>query len=217
MHAAVLIAGPFFVLYLLQDLHLSYLGYGTWLAAGILGQFLTLSAWGQFGDRFGNKALLSVTGFTVPFLPMLYLMSTYLPFLLVVNFLGGVVWAGLGLGLQNYVFDSVKQEDRAKAVAVYSTVNAIGWSMGALLGSWLVEVLPKQIEMGGLSLNLISNLPSVFFISGCLRLLVSSSLLRSFHEARAVESLPYRQLLWELPLIKPVAQWVVWSSLKPNR
>ncbi len=217
MHAAVLIAGPFFVLYMLQDLRLSYLEYGTWLAAGILGQFLTLSAWGQFGDRFGNKALLSVTGFTVPFLPMLYLVSTHMPFLLVVNFLGGVVWAGLGLGLQNYVFDSVKQEDRAKAVALYSTVNAIGWSLGALLGSWLVGVLPRQIEVGGFSLHPISNLPLVFFVSGCLRLLVSSSLLHSFQEARAVEHLSHRRLLWELPLIKPVTQWIVWRSPKPNR
>ena len=30
MHASVLIAGPFFVLYILQDLHLSYFGYGGW-------------------------------------------------------------------------------------------------------------------------------------------------------------------------------------------
>ena len=78
MHASVLIAGPFFVLYMLQDLHLSYLGYGGWLAAGLLGQLLTLQAWGQFGDRYGNKALLSITGFTVPILPMLYLVSTNL-------------------------------------------------------------------------------------------------------------------------------------------
>ncbi len=73
MHAAVLVAGPFFVIYLLQDLHLAHWQYGTWLAAGIIGQFLTLPAWGQFGDRFGNKALLSFTGLFVAFLPMLYL------------------------------------------------------------------------------------------------------------------------------------------------
>jgi len=52
----------------------------------------------------------------------------------------------LALGLQNYVFDSVRPEDRAKAIALYSTVNAVGWSVGALLGSWLVERLPSRIE-----------------------------------------------------------------------
>ena len=49
----------------------------------------------------------------------------------------------------------------------------------------------------------------VFFISGLLRLAVSTSLLRSFHEARAVEQAPLTELLWELPLLKPVLQYVV--------
>ena len=216
MHASVLIAGPFFVLYILQDIHLSYFGYGGWLAAGILGQLLTLHAWGQFGDRFGNKALLSITGFTVPILPMLYLVSTEVSFLLAVNFLGGVIWAGLALGLQNYVFDSVRPEDRAKAIALYSTVNAIGWSVGALLGSWLVEHLPARIEWAGVILQPVSNLPFVFFLSGVLRLLVSSTLLGTFHEARQVERVPRQQLLWELPLVKPVTQFVVWTRPKSN-
>jgi MFS family permease len=217
MHASVLIAGPFFVLYILQDLHLSYFGYGGWLAAGILGQLLTLRAWGQFGDRFGNKALLSITGFTVPILPMLYLVSTNIGFLLAVNFLGGVVWAGLSLGLQNYVFDSVRPEDRAKAIALYSTINAVGWSVGALLGSWLVEHLPANIEWAGMILQPASNLPFVFFLSGVLRLLVSSSLLGTFHEARQVELVPRRQLLWEVPLVKPVAQFVIWTLPRLSR
>ena len=216
MHASVLIAGPFFVLYMLEDLHLSYLGYGGWLAAGLLGQLLTLRAWGQFGDRFGNKALLSITGFTVPILPMLYLISTNLGFLLAVNFCGGVIWAGLALGLQNYVFDSVRPEDRTKAIALYSTINAVGWTMGALLGSWLVEHLPARIEWAGFTLQPASNLPFIFFLSGVLRLLVSSSLLGTFHEARHVERVPRQQLLWELPLVKPVSQFVVWALPKSN-
>ncbi|MEK7305983.1 MAG: hypothetical protein AAB034_07515 [Nitrospirota bacterium] len=76
MHLAVLISGPFFVIYMLQDLHLSYWAYGTWAAAAIVGQFVTLPGWGAFGDRFGNKALLTFTGLLVALLPMLYLIST---------------------------------------------------------------------------------------------------------------------------------------------
>jgi MFS family permease len=93
MHLAVLISGPFFVIYMLQDLHLSYWAYGTWSAAAIVGQFVTLPGWGQFGDRFGNKALLTFTGLLVAFLPMLYLISTTWLFLMLVIFFGGVVWA----------------------------------------------------------------------------------------------------------------------------
>jgi MFS family permease len=160
---------------------------------------------------------LSITGFTVPFLPMLYLVSTNLGFLLAVNFFGGVIWAGLALGLQNYVFDSVRPEDRTKAIALYSTVNAVGWSVGALLGSWLVEHLPSRIEWAGVILQPASNLPFVFFLSGVLRLMVSYSLLGTFHEARNVEQISRQELLWELPLVKPIARLVWRTLLKSNR
>ena len=89
--------------------------------------------------------------------------------------------------------------------------------MGALIGSWLVEHLPAGIEWAGIILQPVSNLPFVFFLSGVLRLLVSVGLLGSFHEARQVELVPRQQLLWELPLIKPVAQFVVWTLPKSSR
>jgi len=204
MHLAVLIAGPFFVIYMLHDLHLTYWEYGTWLAAGIIGQFLTLPAWGQFGDRFGNKALLTFTGLIVAFLPMLYLLGTSWLFLVTVNFFGGVVWAGLGLGLNNYVFDAVRPTDRAKAVAVSSIVNASGWALGTLIGSWLIDTVPATLQLGALDLQPASNLPFLFFLSGTLRLIVAVALLRTFHEPREVEHRAHRRLLWELPLLKPL-------------
>jgi MFS family permease len=206
MHVCVLIAGPYFVIYMLRDLHLTYLEYTAWLAAGVIGQFITLKSWGRVGDRFGNKKVLVATGLLVPFLPMLYVVSENLYFLLAVNFLGGVIWAGLSLGLQNYVFDAVRPEDRAKGVAVWNTVNAAGWFVGALLGSWLAGVLPGEIILPSLELRPASNLPFVFFVSGVLRLLVSLSLLRSFHEARSVEPISHRELVSELPLIKPLTE-----------
>ena len=206
MHACVLIAGPYFVIYMLRDLHFTYLEYTAWLAASVLGQFSTLRSWGRLGDRFGNKKVLVATGLLVPFLPMMYVISTNLYFLIVVNFAGGVIWAGLALGLQNYVFDAVGAEDRAKGIAVWNAVNAIGWFLGAMLGSGLAAVVPAEIALPGLHVSLISNLPFVFFISGVLRLIVSLGLLRTFREARSVEPISHRKLVSELPLIKPLTE-----------
>lgn len=218
MHLAVLVAGPYFVLYMLRDLHFSYLDYGGWLAAGVLGQLLTLQGWGRFADRFGNKALLSITGFIVPVLPMFYLLTTSALFMMGVNFFSGMIWAGLALGLQNYVFDAVPDEDRATGFAVYSTVNAVGWCCGALLGSWLIAALPSRFEWAGLSLG--SSLPIVFFLSGVLRLVISIGLMGRFHEPRAVEQAQLSRLMLELPLLKPmrqVRQWVASPLLRLGR
>lgn len=209
MHFAVLISGPFFVIYLLQHLHLPYWEYGTWLAAAIIGQFVTLPDWGRFSDRFGNKALLMFTGFLVSFLPMFYLVSSAWLLLITLNFFGGVVWAGLSLGLSNYVFDAVRPADRAKGVAVCSTVNATGWAIGTLTGSWLISAVPGSIGFGALSLHPASNLPFIFFISGVLRLAISIALLNTFREPRQVEHCPPSRLFCELPLIEPLSQWTL--------
>lgn len=206
MHTAVLVAGPFFVIYMIQDLHLPYWKYGAWMATGLVGQLLTFTAWGRFADRFGNKALLNITGLLVPFLPMWYLLSTAWPFLMLVNFFGGVVWAGLSLGLQNYVFDAVRPPDRAKAVAVVSVVNAVGWAAGTLLGSWLIGIVPDRLSLGPWSLHPASNLPLIFFVSGLLRLMVAAGLLGTFEEQRQVERRAHHHLVWELPLLKPLRQ-----------
>lgn len=206
MHVSVLIAGPFFVVYMLRDLHFTYLQYAGWMATGVLGQFLTLKPWGLIGDRFGNKKILVVTGLIVPFLPMLYLVSTSVYFVAAINFFGGAVWAGLALGLQNYVFDTVRAEDRAKGVAIWNSVNAVGWFGGAMLGGWLAEVIPAHLSLAGMEFRLTSNLQVVFFISGLLRLVVSVSLLRTFRETRAVEPISHSDLLAELPLVKPLAE-----------
>jgi MFS family permease len=206
MHVCVLISGPYFVIYLLRDLHFSYWMYAAWLATGVLGQFLTLKPWGRISDRYGNKKLLVATGLIVPFLPMLYLVSTSFAYLLCVNFLGGTIWAGLALGLQNYVFDAVHAEDRAKGVAVWSTINAMGWFAGAMLGSWLATVVPAEFSLAGIELRLTSNLQAVFFISGALRLIVSLGLLRTFHEARPVEPITRRRFVTELPFVKPLTE-----------
>jgi len=171
----------------------------------ILGQFLTLKPWGLLGDRYGNKRVLKVTGLLVPFLPMLYVISTEFYYLIAVNFAGGVIWAGLSLGLQNYVFDAVRPEDRAKGVAVWNAVNALGWFLGAMIGSWLAAIVPSELGLLGWHLSLVSNLPFVFFISGVCRLIVSLSLLGTFREERRVEPISRRDLVAELPLIKPLA------------
>lgn len=212
MHCAVLLSGPFFVIYLLRDLHWSYLQYAGWMASSISAQFLTLGPWGRIGDRYGNKALLTLTASAVPFLPMGYLLSEQYLFLLVVNFFGGVIWAGLSLGLQNYVFDSLRAEERTRGVALANAMNAVGWGLGALTGGWLATLMPAELSLGSWHLTPASNLPFLFCLSGGLRLVIAMSLLRTFAEPRSIASPPPGHLVWELPLLKSLTALLPWKN-----
>ena len=203
-HVAAMMAGPFFVVYLLRDLQFTYLQYSAWLVAPILGQFITLRRWGHIADTFGNKRVLAVTGLMIPLLPMLYLGTTNWMVLVGVNLLSGVIWPGFSLSLGNYVFDVVQPAERAKGVAVYHTVNAAGAALGAMLGSGLATIVPSHIILAGFTLGLASNLPVVFFLSGASRLLVALTLLGTFRERRRVVAISPRAFMAELPLIKPL-------------
>jgi MFS family permease len=203
-HVAAMLAGPFFVVYLLRDLHLTYFQYGVWLAAPIVGQWLSLQEWGRVADAYGNKKVLVLTGLIIPILPILYLFSSNWLVLVGINLLSGLIWPGFSLSLGNYVFDAVQQGDRTKGVAIYNTVNAIGAGVGAMVGSWLATVAPSHLFLFGLIWPLASNLPILFLASGLLRLIVSLTLLNTFKERRRVTPISHRDLLSELPLIKPI-------------
>jgi len=50
MHISALLAGPYFAVYLLRDLQLSYMEYSLWAAASVIGGFLAINGWGRIGD-----------------------------------------------------------------------------------------------------------------------------------------------------------------------
>lgn len=204
MHAATLLAGPYFVVYLLHDLHLSYVEYGTWLAAQMVGQFISLKAWGRLGDRCGHAATLTITGSLVPLLPTLYLFSSAVPYLICVNLFGGMIWAGFSLGLQNYIFDAVPAEDKGRAVALANTINAMGWFVGALTGGWLAGWLPSRISGLEIDWSVGSNLPLLFLVSGSLRLVVAILFLPRLRELRTEGTCSPRRLLAHLPVLQPL-------------
>lgn len=216
MHAATLLAGPYFVVYLLHDLHLSYVEYGAWLSAQMVGQFVSLKAWGRLGDRCGHATVLTATGYLVPLLPVLYLFSNHVALLICINFVAGMVWSGFSLGLQNYIFDAVPTEEKGRAVALANTINAIGWFTGALAGGWLAGWLPTRLSSFGIEWSLVSNLPLIFLVSGCLRLAVSALFLPRLRELRTEGTCSIRRLLAHLPLLHPLHRLFLRSRGKPR-
>ncbi len=204
MHVSALLAGPYFAVYLLRDLHLSYMEYSFWAAASVIGGFLAINGWGRIGDLYGNRKLLLATGFGLPVLPFLYLMTEEVWWLIMINGLAGMLWSGFNLGLQNIVYDLVKSEERAGAVAVSNGVIATSAFIGTMIGGRLSTVLTPEIIIGEFEVQFASNLPVIFFVSALLRLAVAILFIKPLKEVRDVEPISHHELFLELPLIKPM-------------
>lgn len=186
IHFSVHVSGPFISPYLLRDLNFSYLQFMCASAATVLAQFLTLHMWGRFGDQFGNKKVLTITGVLLPVLPLLWLSTTNFYLILAIQIFGGITWAGFSLSMGNFVFDAVSPAKRAQCSAIYNSANAVGIFLGALLGGNLSRWLPRQMDIGSLHLSLASNLQLLFLLSAVLRFIVSMKFLPMIREVREV-------------------------------
>lgn len=204
MHFSVQVSGPFLTPYMLRDLHFSYLQFMMAAAASVLAQFLTLNGWGRLADRFGNRKVLQLTGYLLPGIPLLWLLSTHFFPILLIQMFAGFAWAGFSLALGNYLLDVVSPPKRAQCVALYNSANAIGIFLGALLGGGLTLRLPNELLLYGFQMTLVSNLLFLFVLSSVLRFAVSFFFLPLIREVREVPSMEARDLFVRIVQLRPV-------------
>lgn len=205
MQAAVAVASPFFTLYMLRDLGFTYVEFMFNTAASVCMQFLTLNRWGRLSDLFGNRLILTTTGIAIPFLPSLWLVSTDYAYLMAVQALSGLVWAGFTLSATNAVFDLTPPKRRATLMAAHNVLTAFAVFLGALLGAYLGTHLPTELALGEFRLHWLTPLYGVFAVSTVLRLLVAVALLPRLKEVRRVRPMSRAGLIFRVTRLHPVS------------
>lgn len=205
MQLAVAISGPFVVVYLLRDLHYSYIQLTANTGASVLVQFLVLSRWGRLGDLFGNRIILRVTGFTIPLIPALWVLSADFWYLIMVQALSGLVWSGFSLSASNFIYDLTPQAKRGGMMACHNLLSSIAIFAGASLGGFLALHLPQQANIGFTVVDWTSVYYGVFLCSSLLRLIVASSFLPRLEEVRSVRRMTYHGLIFRVTRFSPIS------------
>jgi len=202
---AVAFSAPYFALYMLRDLQFSYLEFTLVSAASTISQFLTFRYWGGLTDRFGNKKILNICGFGIALVPALWVFSSDLIYLIVIQLFGGFVWAGFSLAAANYMFDAVTPAKRARCVAYQGMINGVFVVTGSLAGGFVATHLPPAVTLGSLVWHPVSVLLMIFALSGVGRLIAAALLLHRFREVRSVEDIRHRELIFRISHLKPIA------------
>ena len=205
MQFSVAIASPFFAVYMLRDLQFSYAQFMANTGISVLAQFLTLSQWGRISDVFGNRRVVSVAGLMIPFMPLLWIVSPNFWYLLVVQILSGLSWAGFTLGATNFLYDLVARENRATYLALHNTLSSAGIFCGAMLGGYLGLVLPAQIDFAEVSLAWASPLLGVFAVSTLMRAIVIAVLLPRIREVRRVRPISFSGVIFRVIRVNALA------------
>jgi MFS family permease len=193
MNFAVFLSAPFFTPYMLNELKLDYLTFTMVNAAAILAKVLSMPVWGRAADRFGARRVLSLTGFLMPVVPVLWLASGATAWLLVIQIYAGFIWGGFEIASFSFIFDTTSPRNRAICVAYYNMINGAALITGAVLGSLIV----KQHVLFA------SKYFFIFLLSGLLRFTASLLFVPRLREVRAVETIGYSRLFLKVVASMP--------------
>jgi MFS family permease len=149
-----------------------------------------MTFWGKRTDKAGNMKVLKVTSVLVPLVPLLWIGSHQLYYLIPVQILSGFAWAGFNLASANFVYDASPSKHRMQYIAVFNATNGSAICFGGLLGGYLALCLPSLLGY---------QLLTLFLVSGLLRGLVAATLLRRLSEVRQVPETSIAELLFGKP------------------
>ncbi len=183
---AIMVASPFFAVYMLQELgyNQNYLLYTLVAMSSSLFYLLFTPLAGKFSDRYGNARLLVIANVCFIFTPLLWLISKNPIYLIVIpQLVAGIANAAFIIASTNFTYDAVSQEKRGRCIAYTNVLIGLGSFFGAILGGYLLSVLPSNT----LSLN---KFFLIFILASLLRLGVALVFLPRVEEVRKVERLP---------------------------
>ena len=195
MSFVVNIASPYFAVYMLRDLGLSYLAFAILETCSSVATLLTLTHWGEAADKVGNFKMLAIASIMVPLVPLIWLASDNLIYLGIVQLFTGFAWAGFNLCSVNFLYDATSARNRTVYLSYFNALNGIAASLGAIIGGYSAPYLPILFGYGTLTL---------FLISGYLRGIVSMAFLPEIKEVRRVSAIKATQLFHILMAGRPV-------------
>jgi hypothetical protein len=159
MQASVQISGPYFTPFMLRKLSLGYDEFMLLVALGFVGKVVALRAWGRIADRCGAHRLLWIGGVSIVPVSGVWIglqwIAEPVPYLCVVQFLGGIGWAAYELGFFLMFSEAIPRRDRTTLLTLYNFGNSAALLVGALVGAafltWQQESYQAFLALFGLS------------------------------------------------------------------
>ncbi len=168
MQGMVAISGPFFAVYMLNELELSYFEYSLTQMVYIATQFFMLRWWGRVSDKHGNRLVMLLCSAAIPIVPILWLFSANFYYVLAIQAVSGLAWSGFNLTTANYLYDIRPHHTNfATYAAVQAGISAAAVFCGGIAGGYLASIAPWLASW--LPFETGSALFIVFLTSGLLR------------------------------------------------
>lgn len=190
---ATAIASPFFAVYMLKDLQLSYLAYTAITISSIVGGLLFLPLHGRLIDKYGSVKVMRLVGLFIPLIPILWLLPEILKtnlititYLIMIEGFAGFIWAGFNLAAGNFIFDAVSRQRISLCVTYFNIINSSGAVAGAIIGGIISSYFSTIIGIKAILF--------IFILSALIRFVFYIIIAPKVKEVRTVETLTIKKL-----------------------
>ena len=173
---AVMIASPFFTVYMLKNLNMNY----TWfvVAGGIatLARVFSQYLFGRVVDAVGDHRVALFCMLGTALVPFSYIFITSSTWFLIIpaQIFSGIVWAGVDLATFNLLLDYTDKNRRAAQSAAFNMILSVSNIVGPVVGGRIADTTVIWTMSG---------IPLIFLIASLLRF-CTSFLLMSLPEVR---------------------------------
>jgi MFS family permease len=133
------VAGPFFNVYLVQNLYATATMVGFLAVVSTIASLLVQHKLGELADKWGPRRMQLISGFLIPILPFSWLLVTSPWHIVPINILSGVLWGAYNLAAFNYLLAITPAEQRARYSALFQLIVTVALAAGAAVGSIIIS------------------------------------------------------------------------------
>jgi MFS family permease len=169
------IASPFFTVYMLKNLGLSYTYFVLVSAIATVSRILANPYFGFLSDKYGDKPIgvLCMLGTAIVPIAFIFVTPSLLWLIIPAQILSGVMWAGMDLTTWNLMIDLTEKDKRALQVAEFNLMTSIPMVISPVIGGLIADN----------AAFVLSGIPLVFAIAAVLRA-IPVFMLSKLHETR---------------------------------
>src|SRR3989344_988848 len=185
---AVIVASPFFAVYMLDDLGLNLFWFTAVSLSSTVFYLLLTPLAGKFSDEYGNVPLLYIAAWAFPITPLLWLfLKDPILLILLPGFTAGVGNAAFSIGATNFMYDAVKPQKRGLCFTYSNILSGVGIFLGSILGGLMIQYL---------DVSFMNTTLFVFVIAAVLRFIVAFAFVPQLKEE--VKKDKVRGLRWDV-------------------
>jgi MFS family permease len=132
------IAGPFFNVYMVENLQFTASMVGITSIVTTVASLLIQRRVGRLSDRWGPHKVQLISMVLIPILPFAWMFVAKLWHVVLLNTFGGVLWGAFNLVSFNFLLTITPDAQRARFSALYQILIMLALAGGAAVGAWVV-------------------------------------------------------------------------------